>query len=198
MPIRTAFNDLLEGLKVSLHSYWMIRAANSAMIAFSQNELWTKLMVDFQNVPSVSGISPPPSAQFGQLRLEIEKYVTQGRASTDFFLTMISQFETFLSAALQLKGASTEGTLGNLISRAASNYSISDSLESQVIAEIRERRNAIIHHHGKAGPRYLQAASANFVAPTFGHAVQGQQLVIDDGYLAHVVDGLIDYARKFI
>ncbi|OZY26557.1 hypothetical protein CJF40_19035 [Pseudomonas lundensis] len=198
MPITTALSDLVDGVRASLHSYWKIRAANAAMIIFSESELWASLSLEFENVPVTAEISAPPSAGFAQLRTEIESYITNGRASTDFFLAIISQFESFLSAALVLRGKSADGTLGQLISRAEAAYGISSSCsESQVVAEIRERRNALIHNHGEADQRYLNAASAASVFASFGHIVIGQKLEIDDVYLANAADGLIAYARKF-
>jgi hypothetical protein len=198
MPIKTALNDLIEGIKTSLHSYWKIRAANAAMIVFSESELWTSLPLEFENIPASNEIPAPPAISFFQLRAEIESYIANGRASTDFFLAIISQFETFVSVALVLRGKSGEGTLGNLTTRAETEYGIAaSSREVEVVAEIRERRNAIIHNHGAANQRYLNAASAPSVVSYYGHVVVGQKLEIDDVYLARAADGLIAYARQF-
>lgn len=198
MPIRIALSDLIEGIKTSLHSYWKIRAANAAMIVFSESELWTSLSLEFENIPTGIEVSPPSATSFSQLRAEIEAYIVDGRASTDFFLAIISQFETFVSAALVLRGVPEGGTLGQLTTKAEAEYGIAtSSKEAQVVAEIRERRNAIIHNHGRASQRYLNVASAASVISSYGHIVIGQQLKIDDAYLASAADGLIAYARKF-
>jgi len=198
MPIRTALNDLVEGIKASLHSYWRIRAANAAMIVFSESELWTNLSLEFENVPASSELPAPLPASFIELREEIENYIVNGRASTDFFLALIAQFEAFLSAVLVLRGKSDEGTLGALTTRAEAEYGIAaSSMEVEVVSEIRERRNAIIHNHGFANQRYLSAASTASVFSYCGHIAIGQKLEIDDVYLSRVADGLIAYARRF-
>ncbi len=196
MPIKAALNDLCEGVTTSLHSFWQIRAANAAMVIFSENALWTSLLVEFNNLPASVEVPPPSAASFSTLRSSIQSYISGGRASTDFFLAIISQFESFLSTALTLKGASPSGTLGNLTQRVESLYGIASSgREAQVVAEIRERRNAIIHSHGLAGQRYLDVAIKPFVAHEFGSVMIGQKLEINDAYLARAADGLIAYAR---
>lgn len=197
MPVRIALRDLVESLRLCLHSYWQIRAANAAMLHFSSSGFWTGFSLDFDGVPLTTEFSSPQRVLVGDALREIQDYVRGGRAATDFFLTIISHFEAFLSAVLGARGLSTEGTLGALIARANVAYAIVQSSHTELVAEVRERRNAIIHSHGRAVQRYIAAATAPSLPSHIRSVTYGQVLTIDDSYLAYVCDGLIAYARQY-
>ncbi|WP_410952462.1 hypothetical protein [Pseudomonas sp. S1(2024)] len=198
MPVKTALNLLEKALAETLHSYWRVKAANAAMSVFSGTEYWTRLEVEFANVPSSSEVPAPQQVSFEVLRAEIGDYFNNGRASQDYFLAVIAHFERFISTVLQANQKDSSGTLGQLTTR-AEQYRGLTILDKDVafVAEIRERRNSLIHNHGTVSPRYLQAANNPTVASIFGGKSIGDILNISDEYLANAVDSLIRYARLF-
>ena len=196
LPI-TAINSLERNVESCLHSYWKIRAANAAMLHFSQSGPWTTLSLEFGNLPHTTQVAPPQQVPVNVALSEIEGYVKGGRAITDFFFAVISHFESFLSTALSAKGKSTEGTLGQLMARAKQEYSLPTSPETEMADEVRERRNMLVHHHGVANQRYVTAASAASLPAHIRGIALGHRLSIDDNYFAYVCDGLIVYARLF-
>jgi hypothetical protein len=198
MPIVTIHSDLVRNVQSSLHAYWRIRAANAAMLQFSQFELWRSLPLEFGNLTTTKEIQPPNRAPITDSLLEIENYIRNGRSAADFFLVIISHIESFFSSILIAKNQPPEGTLGNLQHRAEKAYSILPSSHTEIMSEIRERRNCIIHSHGIAGSKYILIASVASLPPPIRSVTDGQALTIDEFYLTYACDGLIAYARQFI
>ncbi|QYJ19973.1 hypothetical protein KYT87_20090 [Achromobacter sp. ES-001] len=197
MPLTTALSDFQKNTQVCLHSYWQIRAANAAMMHFTQSGPWTTLPLEFGNLPHTAQVPPPQKVPVSAALREIESYIKNGRAVTDFFFAVISYFESFLSAALAAKTLSTDGTLGQLMARAKQGYSLPTSPETEMADEVRERRNMLVHHQGVAQQRYVSVASVTSLPDHIRSATLGQALSIDDSYFAYVCDGLITYARLF-
>ncbi|WP_124485244.1 MULTISPECIES: hypothetical protein [unclassified Burkholderia] len=167
------------------------------MMQFTQSGPWTTLPLEFGNLPRTTQVRPPQQVPVSAALREIESYVKNGRAITDFFFAVISHFESFLSAALAAKAQSTDGTLGQLMARAKQGYAIPTSPETEMADEVRERRNMLVHHRGVAQQRYVSVASVTSLPSHIRSTALGQVLAIDDSYFAYVCDGLITYARLF-
>lgn len=196
MPVTTHRNDLIAAIQASLHSYWQIRAANALTIRFGQGP-WVAMQLQFGNIPITTHVQPPPQVSVNVALQEIDSYVKGGRATTDYFFTLISHFELFLSQAIVLKGGSPDGTLGKLMVRAGQLYGLPVCAETELADEVRERRNVLIHHFGAANQRYLNAASCAALPAHIQSTLVGQILNIDDDYLAYVSDVLISYSLLF-
>jgi hypothetical protein len=128
---------------------------------------------------------------------EIQQYVRNGRAVTEHFMTAISHFESFLADLLRYKSLSPEGTLGNLLIRSQQAFSLPTTPEVEAVVEIRERRNMLIHHHGVANQKYLQACASSSLPSHLNLISIGQVLVVDNEYYVYACDRLLAYSLLY-
>jgi hypothetical protein len=189
--------QLLAAILETLRAYWRMRAA-MALIRYSEMDEFDQPLSYVEIPPSVtvSSILDVESA-----RSSIEAtflYVDHGRLSVDVFLRIISHLEEFYAARLIAVGASPDGTLGNLQARCEQAYGVSGIL-SQKIDEIRERRNAFIHHHGVPTIKHVAAAGVVYGLSNGAIEAPGAMSVlsISDEYLVYCMDSINSYASLF-
>ncbi len=191
-------SDLEAAVLESLRAYWRIKAALALHKAYSTHDALGIDTIDYESVPQ-HGVATAflHNETVTQATGAIAKYVDE-RLSCDFFLSLIAHFESFLSDVLIRAGQSPSGTFGALQRAVEQIHTIPPNVVEDC-DEIRERRNALIHHQGRvgAGSRYETAAAKVF--PRAPGMVPDPAAVTVIGvppqYLSYVADVVVRYGR---
>jgi len=177
-----------------LKNYWRLKAAN-AIYRSSQDVVENRL--EYSNVPAV-GLA---ANQFNSESVEdamsaLQDFVVH-RLPRDLFFALIAEFESRIVARLFSLGETVNGTLGQLQSRIQNRLVVPQSLIED-LNEIRERRNAIIHHGGKADLKYVTASAAVLPRANLfvNVTVAGDDVNPTEGYLAYSTDVLVRYSNS--
>lgn len=184
--------DFEASAREVVENYWRIRAALKLMQPIIKNDTQP---LRFEGIPQVGCMS-------GLLRTETisEAHTSLGayaahRLSRDMFLALIAAFERRLINWLTTAGQGSSGTLGFLQNTVQKTTSLpSDLIED--LDEVRERRNALMHHDGLADDKYV-AASIKVHSRTPSHipiVVIGTPIVPDGRYLTYAADVLARYS----
>lgn len=184
--------DFELGAREIVENYWRIRAALRLLVP---GGMAATSKLQFDGVPQLG-------TMIGLLQNETiaETYASLGmyaatRLSRDMFVALIALFERRLTARLLVAGACGSGTLGALQCAMQRLVSVpSDLIED--LDEVRERRNAQMHHDGKAHDKYIDAALKVYGrSPQHVALVPVGTLVIPDGnYLTYSADVLVRYS----
>ena len=192
--------ELMDALSVTLTTHWRIRAGVAAyrhtnsLDSTIGHQILNYANVPFQSTLPRNLIDEPLTDALNA----VSHFSTAGGLNKATFLSLVAVVEEFLSAKLAAKSQNPEGTFGNLQSRAEIAYGVS-GLSCELVSEIREYRNCIIHHNGHLTARYI--AAANIVLGRDGGAVLNPTsinvLKIPDNYLSHCVIVFSAYAALF-
>jgi hypothetical protein len=177
-----------------VENYWRIRAS-LRLLAPGQAHGATALQ--FEGIPQVGSMTGLlQSETIAEAHASLGNYAAN-RLSRDMFVALIAVFEKRLIAYLRAAGLSTNGTLGTLQFRVQTIASVPADLVED-LDEVRERRNAQMHHDGQADQKYVDAAlkvHARF--PQHVAAVAVGTFVIPDGsYLTYAADVLVRYSAE--
>jgi|GEM_PF-4828845 len=189
------YTDLEQNVLDSLKIYWRIQVALAAMEV--RRGEWKHMQLRFENVPQ-QGLATGylQNETVDQSIGEIKKY-SSTRFLNDIYLLMISHLEQYLSNFLLTNGQPSEGTFGQ-IQKSAETFKGLNSTKIFLVDEIRERRNAIIHHHGKVTDKYIVAATA---AIPYATVLSDPHIMTDVNtdakYLTHVADTILSYGKLF-
>jgi hypothetical protein len=177
----------------TLKNYWRIKAANALYRDSTGVEIQ---QLEYANVPAVGLAAQNFASEATTDALAaLQTYIAR-RLPRDLFLALIAGFEARLIGRLRALGESEEGTLGALQTRIQSKILLPQTLVDD-LNEIRERRNAMIHHADIAGAKYAAAAAAVMprAAPYMGRLVAGGNVSPNEGYLMYAADVLVRYSN---
>ncbi len=187
--------DLELRLVEVLRSHWRTRAGLALMRSAPPFAPGSTLL-EYQGLSGVGvTLNFMQTESVVQALAAVDQYEKE-RLTSDIFLLLIAEYETYLSNRLQAVGRPGEGTLGQLMNDSAAAFSLSGT-ELILAGEIRERRNCWIHHCGRATDKYMAAATAavpnssGFVVPV----ARGQDVAPTEAYLPYCVDVLVRYGR---
>lgn len=191
--------NLTDAMLNTLKMYFRMRAAVAIMRELDDNE-FSGVPINFTNLPNINSTNNLLGYETAEILFsELFKQINDGHLSIDIFLRVISHLETFYSAKLTAKSLSPDGTLGGLQKRCEGSYGVTGPLVLE-IDEIRERRNALMHHHGNPTAKYIAAAGAVFQGS--GGAIDDPSTVstlrVSDNYLAHCVNKIAAYSSMFV
>jgi hypothetical protein len=174
-------------------NYWRIKAANAL---YRSSPIAAAARLDYTNVPAVGlATIPAPSESVADAISAMNDFITR-RLRRDLLFALIAEFETRLAARLAAMRASGEGTLGELQFEIQRRIPLPRPLR-QDMDEVRERRNAMIHHGDSAHPNYGRASAAvqprarRYVAA----AALGDNVAPTETYLAYATDVLVRYSN---
>jgi len=176
-----------------LKNYWRIKAANA--LYRSSTDLTTHRLV-YTNVPIVGlVVNQFASEAVGDAMTALDDFIRR-RLPRDLFLAIIAEFEGRLTARLISLGQQPSGTLGNLQLSIQNQVTLHPEIISD-LTEIRERRNAMIHHADMAHSRYVSASAAVLprAAPFVNVTVAGDNVTPTEIYLAYAADVLVRYSN---
>jgi len=175
-------------------NYWRIKAANA--LYRSSPFVATDRLV-YANVPTVGVMGQNfPSETKAEAISALQLYIAQ-RLPRDLFFAVIAEFEGRIVMRLNSLGEPENGTLGALQNRIQGRVSLSQVLIDD-LNEIRERRNAMIHHCDIATAKYADASAA--VLPRARQfitaAVEGDNVSPTEIYLTYSADVLVRYSNS--
>lgn len=174
-------------------NYWRIRAT---IALYGRIQIATEMRLDYANVPAVGFATLPTVSESVEDAIVAMNDFIARRLRRDLLLALIAEFESRLVAKIGSLGLSCDGTLGKLQNRLQGGMVISSDL-AEDLGEVRERRNAMMHHGDLASARYVSAAAlvrgraGRYVAT----ASVGDNVVPSDEYLAYAVDVLVRYSN---
>lgn len=175
-----------------LKNYWRIKAANAL---YRSTRRVTADRLEYSNVPAVGFASNQfVSESVVDASLALNTFVLQ-RLPRDLLLALIAEFESRLVARLRSLGQPEDGTLGALQTKIQAKTTVPPTLIED-LNELRERRNAMIHHADIAGAKYVAASTS--VLPRAAHFIKvtsvGDNVSPTEGYLAYAADVLVRYS----
>lgn len=197
MPLTIAKTQLEKDVAGCIRAYWQIRAANAALLHFSNGQNWKNFELKFENIHTLPQILIPGNQKMHDALAEIQEYIRDGRAVSEHFMNVISFLESFLVKILISKGKSTEGTLGQLTTRVEDLFGLNLAQETIAMKEIRERRNTLVHNHGVAQTKYITACIHPSLPANLRATLINQHVPITDDYFSYVCTKIIDYSRQF-
>jgi hypothetical protein len=174
-------------------NYWRIKAANAL---YRSSPVVSITSLDYANVPAV-GIAQHQfsNESVADALSALENFLVH-RLPRDLFFALIAEFESRLVARLVTVGESARGTFGDLQKRLEAKIALPQTLVEDV-NEIRQRRNAMIHHSDLAHPKYVKASVA--VQPRANAFVKvaalGDKVTPTGAYLAYATDVLMRYSN---
>ena len=180
----------------SLRNHWRIKAALATYRMFSTYKELDAKLVSYRGIPYY-GVANNfiIDEDIDQAINQIHSY-SKERLVKDTFLILLSHTEEFFSDAINNAGQVPSGTFGSLQYTIQSIHPIAITVIED-LDEIRERRNALIHHNGKITPKYI--LTANKVYNRSNSMVANPKTVtsvdISDEYLSYVADVVIRYSR---
>jgi hypothetical protein len=177
-----------------LKNYWRIKAANAL---YRSSTVLAADRMEYANVPVVGVVGNNfASEAVSDAIPALHGYIAR-RLPRDLFLALIAEFESRIVVRLRSLGEPEDGTFGTLQNRIQSRIPVPQTLIDD-LNEVRERRNAMIHHGDIATPRYV-AASA-IVSLRAGHfviaAVTGDNVSPTERYLTYSADVLVRYSNS--
>lgn len=174
-----------------VENYWRIRAS-LRLLNPSGTGSERICFVGITEIGSMSGLLVNESV--GQAYIALSDYAAN-RLARDMFNALIAVFERRLISRIVLEGADGSGTLGSLQQKVQKIVSIPQTLKED-LAEVRERRNALVHHDGFADSKYADAAAkVSPRAPAFvPPVIEGASVVPDGHYLTYASDVLVRYS----
>jgi hypothetical protein len=174
-------------------NYWRIKAA---IALYGASTVGTNVNLEYANIPSVGIASNSFGVESVKDAISALHDFIDRRLPRDLFLALIAEFEGRLSDRLVSLGEQEGGTLGNLQSRIQDSISLHPDLIDD-LNEIRERRNAMIHHADLADAKYVTAATAVMprATPYVSAAVVGENLSPTETYLAYAADVMVTYSN---
>lgn len=197
MPLTIAKDQLEKDIAGCIRAYWQIRAANAALLHFSNGKNWNNFELKFENLHALPQTLIPENQKMQDALAEIQEYIRDGRAVGEHFMNVISFLESFLVKILVSEGKSTEGTLGQLTTRVEDLFSLNSTDETIAMKEIREWRNTLVHHHGIAQAKYITACAHSSLPANIRATLINQPVPITDDYFGYVCVKIIDYSRQF-
>lgn len=187
-------SDLERDALDVLRNFWRMRAALAFLRAEAEprsRELQA-IEVRFDNIPPSSLSTAILGGEALQAVLSAIADFEVTRLRNDVLLAMIARLEAYMSDRLRAASSlPNDATFGRL-QRACETMVAIPQHRIEALDEVRERRNALIHHHGAATPRYLQAASK---LPSLPATQVGTVIITDDSYLSYAVGTLVEYGR---
>lgn len=176
-----------------LQNYWRINAANAV---YGSLEIPATARLDYTNTPAV-GLAQIPAAteSVADAISALNSFIAQ-RLPRDLFLALIAEFESRVIFRLASLGLSTAGTLGQLQRRIEANLHPATVLVED-LDEVRERRNAMIHHADIAGADYVAASALVLprAAPFVTATAIGDRITPTASYLTYAIDVLVRYSN---
>jgi len=175
-----------------VENYWRIRAALKLARPAIENGAQR---LQFEGIPQVGCMSGLLQTEtIAEAHTSLGAYAAQ-RLSSDMFLALISAFERRLIARLTLAGHGAFGTLGGLQHAVQKVVNLAPDLIEDFV-EVRERRNALMHHNGLADVKYVSAAlKVQSRASSYVAAVAiGMSVAPDGNYLTYAADVLARYS----
>ncbi len=174
-------------------SYWRIKAANAL---YRSSPLTATDRLEYANVPAVGLVTQDfTSETVAEAMSALQSYVAR-RLPRDLFLALIAEFESRVIVKLRSLGELEDGTLGALQNRLQARIRLPQTLLDD-LNEIRERRNAMIHHGDIATRKYVIASAA--VLPRACHFVTatgvGDNVGPTESYLTYSADVLVRYSN---
>jgi hypothetical protein len=184
--------DVLAAVRATVENYWRSRAA-LALLEPRQGLATQNLA--FTGIPSVGSMTNLLADEtVAQAHQSLKAYAAS-RLAGDVFVALIAILEERLSFRIVQSGGTEGGTFGNLQTKVQQIFAIPPDLRED-LNEVRERRNAQMHHRGLADPKYV-AASA-LVNPRWPAYVPNVSLganVLPDGpYLTYAADVVVRYS----
>jgi hypothetical protein len=183
---RSAALDLLK-------NYWRIKAA---IVLYRSSTAVVAGRLEYSNVPAV-GVAANlfPSESVADAHEALDRFIA-GRLPRELFLALVSELEGRIAARLLSMGELGDGTLGELQFRIQKKLSLAPHLIDD-LNEIRERRNAMIHHANGAHAKYVAASTA--VLPRAGSfvkaVVEGDRVIPTEKYLTYADDVMVSYSN---
>lgn len=174
-------------------NYWRIKAANAL---YRSSEIAAAARLDYTGVPTVGLARMTTATESVADAISAMNDFIANRLRRDLFFGLIAEFETRLAARLVTLGATGGGTLGQLQVEIERRVPVPPPMTQDVV-EVRERRNAMIHHGDLAHARYVMAAAAvqarsgRYVAA----AALGDNVTPSATYLAYATDVLVCYSN---
>lgn len=184
--------DLEAEIRQTVQAYWRVRASLRLQApgdAIAHQRLGFEGVVE---VGSMSGLLSNESV--GQAHAALSEYAAT-RLARDMFTALIAAFERRLVSRIVSGGGDGSGTLGAL-QRKVEGLVVVPQLLREDLVEVRERRNALIHHDGLADSKHVAAAAlVHPRAPTFVPLLSVGTTVVPDGsYLTYAADVLVRYS----
>lgn len=184
--------DFEAGAREVVENYWRIRAALRLLVP---GRVAATSKLQFDGIPQLGTmIGLLQNETVAETHASLGAYATT-RLSRDMFVALIALFERRLTARLLAAGASASGTLGTLQYAVQRLVSVPTDLIED-LDEVRERRNAQMHHDGHAHEKYIDAALKVYGrSPEHVALVPVGTFVIPDGnYLTYAADVLVRYS----
>lgn len=188
--------QLGELLKEVLRNYWRQRIALKLfkLSSIKHNDV---PYIEYVNIPQLGDVANFLVREETQVALVSVETNLENRVPRDLFIALLANFESFLSEALVLCGVTPSGTLGRLQNMVQQNYTVpGNSIEK--VDEIRERRNALIHHNGIIDSKYVNAANKVIFPPWVLDPTLLTAVEVTPEYLTYVAATLIEYAKAII
>jgi hypothetical protein len=176
-----------------LRNYWRIKAAN-ALYRISPNLAEDRL--EYSGVPAVGGLAHHfASETVTDATSALDHFIVQ-RLPRELLLALIAEFEGRIGARLVSLGEPNDGTLGTLQYKIQSKVLLIPNLVDD-LNEIRERRNAMIHHGDVAHAKYVAVCHAVLprADPFVKTVVVGDNVIPNEAYLTYSADVLIRYSN---
>lgn len=184
--------DFEAGARDVVENYWRIRAALRLLVP---GGISATTQLQFDGIPQLGTMSGLlQNETVAETHASLAAYATT-RLSRDMFVALIALFERRLTARLLAAGVGASGTLGALQCAVQRLVSVPTDLIED-FDEVRERRNAQMHHDGHAHVKYIDAAfKVHGRSPQHVALVPVGTLVIPDGnYLTYAADALVRYS----
>ena len=184
-------SQFLAETRLIVENYWRIKASLRLQKPSGTSSDRIRF-VGITEIGSMSGLLANEST--GQAHTALSDYV-ENRLARDMFNALIAVFERRVISRIVLGGSEGSGTLGNLLKKVQQIVSIPQMLKEDLV-EVRERRNALVHHDGFAGSKYVAAAALvsprapDFVPPV----IEGTSVIPDGRYLTYASDVLVRYS----
>lgn len=184
--------QLLAEIRQVVENYWRIRASLRLQMPSGVDADMKIRFVGIVELGSMSGLLSDESVE--QAHTALSSYAAT-RLARDMFNALIAVFERRLISRIVSNGGTGAGTLGALQREVENIVSVAQTLREDLV-EVRERRNALAHHDGRADSKYVAAAFAVHPrAPTFVPLVSQGSIVVPDGdYLTYAADVLVRYS----
>jgi hypothetical protein len=184
--------DFVRACREVVANYWRIRA--SIALAGEAHFLHVGSL-HYRGVPSLGAVAGLLQSETVDDAMHALHEYASARLAADMLMAVISHFETRLSARLVAAGGKGTGTLGALQYEVQKVASVPPS-SVEDLNEVRERRNAIVHHAGRAHSSYVDAAKAVATRTNGILSVPnvGEPVAPTGEYLTYAAHVLTDYA----
>lgn len=176
-------NQIVDLFSLPLKNFTYLRAA-IACIRSVQHKVHLPQDLYFEDLPTVFEAARPESPASTAIVLTRIADLTSGNGLRKLvFLELVANLEAYMSERLTDCGKQAEGTFGKLQGLCMAEFQVSSDT-GYLVDELRERRNCLIHHDGKATKKYVAAAQrASSVESSLVVASVGASLELSDKIL---------------